>query len=204
MKRNNDMSTISSLGFDKKKINKRSFEMRHGGNQLIEILENELSLQYIEDNLDELKIKREEYLILVSWLKSSANREETVKHLKDNYGISINTHKITTLFFSGGGLLRKLCSKINIAPSFDKSDKMIKRYSFLNYEDVIMMNGEYRLVEIEINQKKFWADMASQRDREFFNKIFVFKKEGSEWVISYDEVAKECISSFQVMKKLTN
>lgn len=195
---------VSHLNIDKRKIKRRMWEMTKGGNQLIEILDKCITVDYIEQNKKKLKVTEEELTLLKAWIHHNADFDKAVEYLS-SLGFNSSSSRIkSALFFGGHGLLGKLYRHIDITPKFNSRDFLIKELSFLNYTDIKIDDGQYRYVSTSINLKKFSSDHASNKDKDTFEKKFVLKKENNKWVVSKDDFAKQYLESISVMERLIN
>ena len=173
--------------------------MEHGGNQLVEILQNEISYEWIKRNKEELHITDIQFNCMTTWLENDCR----MAAVQNKYDLPSATAK--SFMYRGGGILKKLYKLIDTSPIIDETGRISSRhsYSFIRYE--IINNGDYTITISKPNENN-WSDYDIRPEyNEIFFRFHFFKKneEGKlEKVKSNDEFIEDFKCAYATFYKL--
>ena len=180
----------------------KSWEMRMGGNQLAELISKDFPYAYLKQHQRELYLNNHELSILQVWIDCEFSLRKTLQEL---YRITQRTYRlynITRFFLHSGSLFYKLLKRIDITPQFDEDGRLLKRYSFLNYEDYQVEDSVYRVVEVSLNKQRFWRSHIRDTDLRKYNRVAVYRIYNGRWNKTQTKFAREYLEAYKMMKRM--
>lgn len=181
------------LHIDKTQIDFNLGYMKDGGNQLIEIMEKAYPMEFLEANIETLKITNNQMKRLKSWLENYCNVQIVKRefNFKDSYSAK-------SFFYRGAGLLAKLYKILDLKPEIEDGEFKSK-FSFIDYD--IVDNEIGILVISKIIIEKF-SHKPSEYESRFLKQTFFFKRINGE-IIELDKNSQEA-KELTDMYELTN
>jgi hypothetical protein len=174
-------------------------EMKNGGKQLLELLRHHIALDDIERCRYYLKIADIEWLVIKVWVAQGGSMAKTIAVLREEYLVTADKTALGRLFLD---MLHKLRHRINMEPAFDERGKLIEQYSFIKYECYEVEGTDYRVVTTSIHPKTFWTDQPTTRDREKFERMFIYRLRNGRWVKTSSRYAQTYLSAMKLLKNI--
>lgn len=182
---------------DKDKIDWDAHEMKHGGKQLLEILEKEYSFEMLTSysvETSHLNLRESEINRLTSWLFYNCN----IKDFSRKSDITIAVAK--SFFYNGAGLLAKMYRYIDLTPVIE-NEEFQSRFTFIDY-DVLKMEYGY-LVSSKINAGSWHKSTPSKFEKDCMQKYFFFDHNKNQIDPSSD-LGKDLYDSIKVMEEIAS
>lgn len=178
-----------SLDLNSVNQNYQNYEyMTHGGNQLLEILEKDISYEWIERNKEEIKISDLQFKYMTHWLKSDCIVNKICAHF------DITSQQAKTFMYRGGGILGKLLKIVDYRP-FLEDGQIIPKFNFMNYQ-IIQYEKGIDTVIITPNESGWFHHIVNKPWDDFIKVCFI--KDGQ--YIEGD--AESVINGIRTLKKL--
>lgn len=156
------------LPIDKSKINWELEYMRHGGSQLIEILEKEFPYEELLLSGTRLGASPNQLQRLQLWIEYNCNVEEMAEK---NY---LGSETSKSFFWRGAGILAILYKSLDLSPVI-QGDQFLSRFSFIGYN--IIRNELGFLVISEIEKDKWSCDRPTPYEKSFMTQYFFYDTE---------------------------
>lgn len=180
----------------------KSWEMRKGGNQLAEIMELDFPYEYIEEHGDRLGLDYDKLKRLKLWVDKRYSVRLAMREIRQQTGIYFYSYLITDFFRGTGSLLHKLARELDPTPRFDDNGELIRKYSFINYDEYRIEDSEYRVVETTINRELFWRDRPSKSELRKFEKTYIYRFYKGGWNQTQTQFAKDYLEAMKKLKML--
>jgi len=173
--------------------------MRHGGFQLIEIMEKEFPFRRLLKERDELGINFSQLARLFSWIKHNTD----VEKVKEEFGYR-TVQSAKSFFYRGAGILGALYRRIDTSPVLVDGE-FESKYSFIRYE--VIENEVGTLVISRINESN-WSNFPqriTQFDVSFIEEKFYYQKQEDKLVRidSSSDIAKQLNDMYQITDLLS-
>ncbi|MNK38807.1 hypothetical protein D3C87_574030 [compost metagenome] len=184
------------LPIDKDKIDWDAHEMKHGGKQLLEILEKEYSIEMLTSysiEASHLNLRESEINRLTSWLYCNCN----IKECSRMTNITIAVAK--SFFYNGAGLLAKMYRYIDLTPVMDENGEFQSRFTFIDY-DISEMEYGY-LTTSKINTDFWHKKTPSKYEKTSMKKYFFYDHEKNQ-IDPLSELGKDLYDSIDVMEEI--
>jgi hypothetical protein len=182
----------------------KSWEMRMGGNQLAELISKDFPHTYLKQHQRELGLSNHDLSILQVWIDCEFSLRKTLQDLHQITQRTYRLHSITRLFLHAGSLFYKLLKRIDITPQFDAKGRLLKRYSFLNYDEYQVEDSVYRVVEVSLNKQRFWRSHVRDIDERKYYRVAVYRMYKDRWNKTQTKFAREYLEAYKMMKRMMN
>lgn len=173
-----------------------------GGNQILEIMKREFSMEYLKDNYEKIGISYFDFDSFEVWVNCNFDFNKTTKRCNElNEQIKYNRYSFGKT--SINRIVNTLYCKINIEPILNKKGEIVDHYSFLEYKVIDVMDTEYKVIFSKINIRNFSTIIPPNYLRKKLEKVMVFKNGENGWYKVNDKFAREYKESLKVMEKLS-
>ncbi len=180
----------------------KSWEMRMGGNQLAELITKDFPYAYLKQHQRELGLSNHNLGILQLWIECEFSLRKTLQEMCRITQMTYRLHHITRFFLHSGSLFYKLLKRIDITPQFDAEGRLLKRYSFLNYDDYQVEDSVYRVVEVSLNKQRFWRSHVRDTDLRKYYRVGVYRIYKGRWNKTQTKFAREYLEAYKMMKRM--
>lgn len=184
---------LNKLPFNKDNLNTSLSYMKQGGNQLIEILEKDVSYEWILNNYDEIGITKRNMEIFKCWCEN----ECIVGRVQKIFGYS-DSSAAKSFMYRGAGILNKLLKTVVDFRPWIIDGKIVPKFSFMKYEIFHYEEG-IETVIVTPNEEN-WLDKNINGKWNNFIKIY-FIKDG-KFFLDNNKV-EEIKNAMSTMKKLS-
>lgn len=165
------------LPINKDKINFRLRYMIEGGNQLLEILEKEVEINWLRKNYRKINILDHHFLMFEYWLKNNC----VVNRVKDDLNLE-RSILAKRWFYRGEGMLKRLFAYIDTKPTICNDGSMFQKYSFILTKFKDFKDGEGNIYRVFSNEPKLSYGYFDNKIRNLLGQKFVFKLEKGKYL----------------------
>lgn len=181
------------LPFDKSKVKSHVEYMRHGGNQLIEIMEKEFSYEWIMASWKSLGITEKQIECFEVWCDNDCAIGVVTKILEFK-----DTAQAKSFMAHGGGMLKKLMKLIDFTPVLNEDETVTSKYSFIKYTKY--GSGNYIVVKSEPNMENWLSNKLENSYKKMISKYHFFID--SKLIDHTHPMYKDCQNSASIYEKL--